>query len=107
MASDKLAKFKALLEKDRLSQEYKLESVMLELGENIVGRMKELEMNREELARRLGVSNAMITKMLRGNTNFTLRTLVNLASALESDLSPIEFAPRGFMTKPTKEAKAS
>lgn len=93
MAPDKLAKLKSLLEKDRLSQEYKRERIVLELGENIVRRMEELGINRAELAKRLGVSNAMVTKMLRGNANFTLSTLVGLATALEQELSPIEFAP--------------
>jgi len=99
MAADKLAKLKSLLEKDRLSQEYKRERIVLELGESIVKRMEELGINRAELAKRLGVSNPMVTKMLRGNANFTLRTLVGLAAALEQDLSPIEFVPGSLQAR--------
>ena len=38
------------------------------------------------MARRLGTSPAYVTKVLRGNANFTLATIVKLARALESEV---------------------
>jgi plasmid maintenance system antidote protein VapI len=45
--------------------------------------MAEKEVTRAELARRMGTSRAYITKMLSGNANFTLMTMVKLAMALD------------------------
>jgi transcriptional regulator with XRE-family HTH domain len=81
------------------STEGQLENVVYDLTESVVARMGELRISRSDLARRLGVSRAMVTKMLRGNTNFTLRTLVELGRALECRLA-IQLPPCGFQTVP-------
>ena len=54
--------------------------------------MQEQGVSRSELAERLDVSRAYITKVLNGHGNMTLRTLVRLALAL--GLAPeISFVP--------------
>lgn len=42
------------------------------------------QVNRAELARRIGKSKAFVTQILRGRHNMTLRTLADLAWALEA-----------------------
>ena len=55
----------------------------VEFTEDLSRLMEEKEVNRAELARRMGTSRAYITKMLGGNANFTLLTMVKLAMALD------------------------
>lgn len=43
-------------------------------------------MSRADLARALGTSQAYVTKILRGDTNFTIETMVNAARAAGGDL---------------------
>jgi len=66
--------------------EFRLESIILELTETIARRIKEKNINRSKLAELLGISSATVTKILRGNSNLTLKTLLALADALELDL---------------------
>lgn len=50
----------------------------------VEGRMEKLGVTQAELARRLGTSRAYVTKMLRGNANFTIESMVKIAHALEA-----------------------
>jgi transcriptional regulator with XRE-family HTH domain len=50
----------------------------------LIARMERLGVSRSELARRLGTSPAYVTKILRGDTNFTLSSLAKIAEALGS-----------------------
>lgn len=74
--------FKDKLEAFSGDAEFYAEELILDLTEQIVSIMKELNVNRTELARRLGVSKAFITKFLNGNTNITLKTMASLARSL-------------------------
>jgi transcriptional regulator with XRE-family HTH domain len=56
-------------------------------------RMKQGGMSKADLARRLKTSQAYVTKILRGDSNLTINTMVELASAVESSLH-LHIAPR-------------
>ncbi|WP_025324471.1 helix-turn-helix domain-containing protein [Deferrisoma camini] len=43
--------------------------------------MEKHGINKAELARRLGTSQAYVTKMLSGNANFTIKTMTKIAAA--------------------------
>lgn len=73
--------------------EFRLEGVILELTEKICKRMEEKNINRSELASLLQVSPAFVTKILNGTSNFTLKTMMLLADALECQLS-IDLKPK-------------
>jgi transcriptional regulator with XRE-family HTH domain len=53
---------------------------------------------RSDLARRLGVSPAYITKVLRGNVNFTVESMVRLVRAAGGEVK-IQVAPRTDMKR--------
>ena len=89
---DRAEWFKTLQDKYRLDPEYIAEGKIIDITEKIVARMEELRINRAELAARLNVSKAYITKLLRGDVNFTLKSLITLAAALDADIS-IDFLP--------------
>lgn len=59
------------------------ERLILEATELIAQRMEEQGVSKAELARRIGRSRAYLTQLLTGSRNMTLRTLADLASALE------------------------
>ena len=78
--------FKSLFAEAQKDHAYWVEGVILEFTEDMVNRMEEQGVSRSELARRIGVSPAYITKILRGSTNFTLDTMVKVARALDCEL---------------------
>lgn len=66
--------------------DYWVASVAHGFLEDVVRGMEQAGISRAELARRLGTSPAYVTKILRGNVNFTLASLVKLARAVGGEL---------------------
>lgn len=57
------------------------ERVLLDVTETVARLLEEQGISRSELARRIGKQPAFVTKLLRGDNNFTLRTLVRVLDA--------------------------
>lgn len=74
--------FDELFEQAEQRLDYKIEGAKLEFTETIVRRMEETEVTRSALAERLGKLKPQISKLLRGNNNFTIATMVEIADAL-------------------------
>ena len=74
--------FKQLFAEARRMPEYWEEGAVLDFTEALYIAMEEQGVTRAELARRLGTSQAYITRVLSGNANFTLKTMSKLALAL-------------------------
>lgn len=89
--------FRSLFEEAQQHEDYWVELAILEVTEEVARRMEELELSRAELARRLGTSPAYVTKILRGDVNFTLATIVKLSRALKSELR-VHLARPGSLT---------
>lgn len=85
--------FKEELHSIRNTFDYRLEKILLELGEDLCRFMAEQRLSRTQLADRLGVSCAYITKILNGNPNLSIKSLLKLADALGKELR-IQFTPR-------------
>jgi transcriptional regulator with XRE-family HTH domain len=83
--TDKLNEFESDLE-------FRTEEVIIDFTEKVAAAMQERGMSRVELAQRLGVSKALVTKLLNGNPNLTIRTMVSLAAALKCELL-VDFDP--------------
>jgi transcriptional regulator with XRE-family HTH domain len=92
--------FRDLVDKYKDDSEFRAEGVILDITEKIVAKMEEKNISRAELARRLGVSKAFITKLLNGNTNLTLKTMVSVAAALGCELN-IDICPHGAVVART------
>lgn len=75
------------------NEEYILEGKILDITEQIVERVNELNWNKKILAKKMNTSQAWITKMLNGNNNFTLRTLIKLSMVLNFGLN-VDFVPK-------------
>ncbi|MBW1726614.1 MAG: helix-turn-helix transcriptional regulator [Deltaproteobacteria bacterium] len=73
--------------------EFRLESLILDITENISEKMLKRNINRTKLAEKLNVSRPAVSKILNGNSNFTLKTLLSLSDALSLDLK-VKFKER-------------
>jgi Helix-turn-helix. len=58
------------------------ERLLIDLTETFAAEMETKEIKRAELARRMGVDRAVVTRVMAGDRNVTLRTLVAVASNL-------------------------
>src|SRR6266571_1109100 len=92
--TDKLNEFEG-------DQGFRTEEVIIDFTEKVVAAMQERNMSRVELAQRLGVSKAFVTKLLNGNPNLTIRTMVSIADALECKLLiDIPPCPKSSLARP-------
>ena len=79
--------FGDLLESYKDDFEFRLETLVFELTEQISKKLKEEKISRKQFAEKLNVSPAAVSKILNGNPNFTLSTLLAMADALKMELS--------------------
>jgi transcriptional regulator with XRE-family HTH domain len=93
------------LEQLRKSETYDKEAVRDEISEQIHLIMAREEVKPAELARRLGKSRAYVTKILQGNANFTIDSLVQIARALGYRYAPVFVAKSHW--KPANEFHVS
>ena len=94
-------KFAALLTEFQQSEAFELEQAKVEIAEQIYRLMQQKNISNVELARRLGSSKAYVTKILQGNTNFTIESLIKISRSLScqvavqfSQLAPAQIATR-------------
>jgi plasmid maintenance system antidote protein VapI len=85
--------FKELFDQAKTRNTYWVGSLILDFTDGLHKIMEESGVSRSELARRLGVSPAYITKVLRGNVNFTLDSMVRLVRAAGGEVS-LQVAPK-------------
>jgi len=78
--------FRNKLESLKDGFEFRLETLILDLTEKVCIKMEEKNINRKKLSDLLDVSPPAVTKILNGNSNFTLKTLLSLSDALDLDL---------------------
>ena len=100
--TDAIDRIRARFDEWEDDPESELYGVLLDVTEGIVKRMIEQNVRRTDLAERLGTSRAYVTKLLDGQENMTLRTLVRVANALEMKVDTT-FIPRERAAKATKK----
>src|SRR3990167_6727771 len=81
--------------------DYRLEKILLQLGEDICLLMEQQGLSRTQLAERMGVSPAYITKILSGNPNLTIKSLLKLADAMCKELM-LQFSPRAAQKRSSR-----
>jgi transcriptional regulator with XRE-family HTH domain len=95
-AAEWFAEFTKKLEQDGRLQ---IDAAKLELSEQIFKAMEANQVSEAELSRRLGVSRAYVNKILQGDTNFTIETLVKIGIALGAEFK-FEFVPETRKEEP-------
>jgi len=78
-----LEKYQRMFDEALASPEAWVDGPIVEFTEDLCRLMKEKKVSRADLAKKIGTSRAYVTKLLGGNANFTLATMVKLAFALD------------------------
>jgi len=84
-------------EKAERDPDIQKELAILEFTEELTHVMREQGISGSELARRVGTSQAYISRVLNGGTNFTLGSMTKLAAGLGMELRT-HLAPSGSST---------
>lgn len=71
------------------SEDYDIEKLSLSFSRSVYSVLKHSKKNQKELAEKLNVSEARISKILRGDENLTIATMVRVAKALNCKIKPI------------------
>src|SRR5436190_12093848 len=79
---ESLESYRQMFAEAETSVDYWLAGPVTDFTEDLCRLMEEKGITRAELARRIGSSRAYITKLLGGNANYTLTTMVKLAMAV-------------------------
>lgn len=92
--------FAAFAERARREDAYRSENIVQSFVKDLLLALEAGNLTRAELARHLGTSPAYVTKVLRGDVNFTVDTMVKLARAtgrtLHLHLAPEHWDVRWF-----------
>jgi plasmid maintenance system antidote protein VapI len=75
-----------LLRDAEKTQAYQEELAILDFTEEVLARMAAMGLSKAGLAQRLDVDPAHVSKLIGGSNNFTLRTMVKISRALETEL---------------------
>jgi transcriptional regulator with XRE-family HTH domain len=89
--------FKELFDEAERHPEFHKELAILEFTEELSRVMEERYVSATELGRRIGTSQAYISRVLNGGANFTLGTMTKLAMALGMELK-MHLAPARMVT---------
>lgn len=78
--------FKGLIDKAKERDSYWVGKAVSDFTEDLYSLMESRGVSKAELSKRLGSSPAYVTKVLRGNTNFTIESMVRMVRALNGQL---------------------
>lgn len=78
--------FSELIQDARSRDDYWIEDTILQFTMKLHGLMQEQGISKTDLARRLGVSQPYVTRVLKGSDNLTVGTMVKLARAVGASL---------------------
>lgn len=78
-----MAGFRDLMEKARRGHRYWASRLAIDFAVDLNRLMKRKGMKNADLAREIGTSNAYISRVMRGDANFTIETMVKLAMAVD------------------------
>lgn len=78
--------FQSLLEKAKQRDAYWVAKAIQDFTDGLFRLMEDRGVNKAELARRIDKTPAYVTKVFRGNSNFTIESMVKFAHALDGQL---------------------
>lgn len=93
-----IERYRQLLDRAESSPDYWREAAVIQFTEGLCRRMEEKKISKAELARRMGTSRAYVTRLLGGEANFTLGTMVKLALAVDGSLE-VRIADKGVVSR--------
>lgn len=96
--------FQALVERAQKSAAYWAAGIALDFAEEVEIFMKRKKISRADLAKKMDTSAPYVSKVLRGEANFTLETMVKIAMAVDAEIEVhlIERNNSAMFTIPSK-----
>lgn len=85
--------FKSLIKSAKQRNSYWVETAKIDFSVELNRMFKRTGITQTELANKIDSSPAYVTKVFRGDTNFTIETMVKLASAVDGELH-IQITPK-------------
>ena len=79
-----------MMEECKNHDEFWYEASRINLSEAICKRIKELNINTDELAKMVGCKNNSITRIMTGTSSFNFKLLVKIGRALKLELTFID-----------------
>ncbi len=76
---------------------FRTETAKLDFATQVLHEMERQNISKKELAEKMDVSPAMMTRIVKGNHNMTIETMAKVAFALDKKL---QFELKGFDEKP-------
>lgn len=86
MSPDTTDSFADIFSRAQKTPEFWEQMKVIEFTELVAARMEQTKTTQIELAKRIDVSPARVTKLLSGTNNFTVRLMAKVAHALGADL---------------------
>ncbi|WP_036218154.1 helix-turn-helix domain-containing protein [Marinospirillum minutulum] len=87
------SRFSKLLEQAKNGNDYWVAKISQDFTEEVSQIMQQKHITKKDLADKLETSPAYITKVMRGNTNFTVESMVKIANSLDMQLH-VHLAPK-------------
>lgn len=87
MSTKEYKSFEELWDDVESSDEFAISEAILDFTIELENLVKKRGLSRADLAGKIGKSQPYITKIFRGDTNFTIRTMVKLVRAVNGKLS--------------------
>ncbi len=97
--------FAALLKRAKSTYHFLSSRISMDFAKDVERAMKVNGVNKSELAGLIGSSPAYVTKLLRGDANYTVETMAKVAVALDADVH-IRFVSKkeGVWSAPAKRS---
>jgi transcriptional regulator with XRE-family HTH domain len=76
--------FSRLFEEAEKDSKFHAETLKIEIAEQIFCAMERKNLNRAQLAEKLGLDKSYISKVLKGNINLTIETIAKIGKELEA-----------------------
>lgn len=78
--------FRKMVDQARRNADYWAAGIAMDFATGVDALMKRKNISRSELASRIGTSLPYITKVMRGDANFTLETMAKIAMAVDATI---------------------
>ena len=96
-------RFQRDVERFRDDPDFILTGLLLDFNIDMWGAMQKQGVSRSQLAERLGTSRAYVTKLLDGQENMTLKTIVRVANALDLKVD-LKLRPQGATPRTKRQS---
>ena len=99
--------FDEIYEADKKSEYFLFQKLASSFARSVASVLKYKKINQKVLAEKLNVSEANISKIMRGDTNVTLLTIAKIANTLDCDIQDITMFDNKYIYSNTETLKAN